>query len=193
MTLKNVVQIAVLAVIGFALGMAVGLLTMFMGVVALYISSGLSALAVGPAFVIMARKIRKRGAAFLFWVIYGLLHAAMGYWIMIPVYLVAGLLSEWIIGGYDNPLRIGFSFGVSMFLVSLLPIALVKIIGAQSIANLHTGFTPERASMIFAAYTWQVILISILVNIVLVALGAWLGILINDKFFEKKKKQSILE
>lgn len=192
MTLKNIVQIAVLAVIGFALGMAVGLLTMFMGVVALYLSSGLSALAVGPTFVIMACRIKKRGAAFLFWVIYGLLHAAMGYWIMIPVYLVAGLLSELIIKGYRDHRRIGFSFGVSMFLISLLPIALVKIIGAQSIAHLRTGFTPERASMIFAAYTWQVILISIVANVVLVALGAWFGIWLNDKFFEKKKKQSIL-
>ena len=59
-----------------------------LGAIALYASAGFAAFVVGPVFVIMSKKAQKRGAAALFWVIYGLLNSAMGYWIMIPICLV---------------------------------------------------------------------------------------------------------
>ena len=42
MKLKNVVQIAVLGVIGFVLAMGIGMLTGLLGVVSLYVSAGSS-------------------------------------------------------------------------------------------------------------------------------------------------------
>ena len=48
MKLKNVVQIAVLGVIGFVLAMGIGMLTGLLGVVSLYVSAGFGAFFVAP-------------------------------------------------------------------------------------------------------------------------------------------------
>ena len=56
MKLKDIVQIAVLTVIGFAIGMAVSMFTGTLGAIALYASAGFAAFVVGPVFVIMAKK-----------------------------------------------------------------------------------------------------------------------------------------
>ena len=77
MKLKNVVQIAVLGVIGFVLAMGIGMLTGLLGVVSLYVSAGFGAFFVAPVYVIMARKVQKRGASFLFWLIIGLLYLSL--------------------------------------------------------------------------------------------------------------------
>ena len=58
MKLKDVVQIAVLTVIGFAIGMAVSMFTGTLGAIALYASAGFAAFVVGPVFVIMAKRSR---------------------------------------------------------------------------------------------------------------------------------------
>ena len=58
MKLKNVVQIAVLGVIGFVLAMGIGMLTGLLGVVSLYVSAGFGAFFVAPVYVIMARKVQ---------------------------------------------------------------------------------------------------------------------------------------
>lgn len=55
MKLKDVIQIAVLTVIGFAIGMAISMLTGTLGAIALYASAGFAAFAVGPVFVITAK------------------------------------------------------------------------------------------------------------------------------------------
>lgn len=60
MKLKDVVQIAVLTVIGFAIGMAVSMFTGTLGAIALYASAGFAAFVVGPVFVIMAKRIQKK-------------------------------------------------------------------------------------------------------------------------------------
>jgi len=59
MKLKDIVQIAVLTVIGFAIGMAISMLTGTLGAIALYASAGFAAFAVGPVFVITAKKIKR--------------------------------------------------------------------------------------------------------------------------------------
>ena len=50
MKLKDIVQIAVLTVIGFAIGMAVSMFTGTLGAIALYASAGFAAFVVGPVF-----------------------------------------------------------------------------------------------------------------------------------------------
>lgn len=79
MKLKDIATIAVLGVIGFALGMGVGMITGMFGALSMYVSAGFAAFFVGPVYTIMARKVQKRGTAFCFWLIYGVLYAIMGF------------------------------------------------------------------------------------------------------------------
>lgn len=97
MKLKDIATIAVLGVIGFALGMGVGMITGMFGALSMYVSAGFAAFFVGPVYTIMARKVQKRGTAFCFWLIYGVLYAIMGFAVATPLCLSRGIVAE-IIG-----------------------------------------------------------------------------------------------
>lgn len=194
MKLKNVVQIAVLAVIGCVVAFGISMLTGLLGMASLYISAGFAAFVIGPTFVIAARKVQKRGTALLFWAVLGLVYAILGYGIMIPITLIAGIVCELIIGKYDNSKRIAIAFSVAMFIDSMLSILLTKILGVEGLVKyMSSTFSPEQAAQMVAAYTNEVILIAVAVNVVLCLLAGFFGAFINNKFFEKSTQQSKLK
>ena len=192
--LKNIVQIVVLAVIGCVVSFGISMLTGLLGMAALYISAGFAAFVIGPTFVIAARKVQKRGTALLFWVVLGLVYAILGYGIMIPITLIAGIVCELIIGKYDNCKRIAIAFSVVMFTDSMHSILLTKILGVEGLVKyMSSTFSPEQAAQMVAAYTNEVILIAVAVNVVLCLLAGFFGVFINNKFFEKSTQQSKLK
>lgn len=194
MKLKNVVQIAVLAVIGCVIAFGISMLTGLLGMASLYISAGFAAFVIGPTFVIAARKVQKRGTALLFWAVLGLVYAILGYGIMIPITLIAGIVCELIIGKYDNSKRIAIAFSVAMFIDSTHLILLTKILGVEGLVKYASStFSPEQAAQMVAAYTNEVILIAFAVNVVLCLLAGFFGAFINNKFFEKSTQQSKLK
>ena len=192
MKLKDIVQIAALTVIGFAIGMAVSMFTGTLGAIALYASAGFAAFVVGPVFVIMAKRIQKRGAAALFWIIYGLLYSVMGYWIMIPICLVSAILAEIIIGDYKNNTKVGIAFSVAMFIVAMHPIIFVKVLGVEGIVKFASSIGREQAEWMASFYTNKVMAIAMGCNVILELLAGCFGIYINNKFFEKRKEKGIL-
>lgn len=192
--LKNIVQIAVLAVIGCVVSFGISVLTGLLGMAALYISAGFAAFVIGPTFVIAARKVQKRGTALLFWAVLGLVYAILGYGIMIPITLIAGIVCELIIGKYDNSRRIAIAFSAAMFTDSMHSILLTKILGVEGLVKyMSSTFSPEQAAQMVAAYTNEVILIAAAVNVVLCLLAEFFGVFINNKFFEKSTQQSKLK
>lgn len=192
--LKNIVQIAVLAVIGCVVSFGISMLTGLLGMAALYISAGFAAFVIGPTFVIAARKVQKRGTALLFWAVLGLVYAILGYGIMIPITLIAGIVCELIIGKHDNSKRIAIAFSVAMFTDSMHSILLTKILGVEGLVKyMSSTFSPEQAAHMVAAYTNEVILIAAAVNVVLCLLAGFFGVFINNKFFEKSTQQSKLK
>lgn len=192
MKLKDIARIAVLGVIGFALGMGIGMLTGLLGIVSLYISAGFAAFFVAPAFVIMARKVQKRGAAFLFWLIYGLLYAVMGYWIATPLCIVAGIAAELLIRDYNDKNQVTLAFSVSMFIYAMHPVVFVTVLGPDGIARFVSAMTLEQARQMVEMFTMQVIIGSVVINVILELLAGRFGLFINNKFFEKSSKQSKL-
>lgn len=192
--LKNIVQIAVLAVIDCVVSFGISMLTGLLGMAALYISAGFAAFVIGPTFVIAARKVQKRGTALLFWTVLGLVYAILGYGIMIPITLIAGIVCELIIGKYDNCKRIAIAFSVVMFTDSMHSILLTKILGVEGLVKyMSSTFSPEQAAQMVAAYTNEVIFIAAAVNVVLCLLAGFFGVFINNKFFEKSTQQSKLK
>ena len=192
MKLKDIVQIAVLTVIGFAIGMAISMLTGTLGAIALYASAGFAAFAVGPVFVITAKKVKHRWTAFLFWLIYGLLYTLMGYWIMIPICLVSAVLGEIIIGDYSSNVKVSIAFSAAMFVVAMHPIIFVKVLGAEGITKFAPSISSEQAQWMIQFYTGKAIAIAVACNIVLESLAGLFGTYINKKFFEKSSKKGVL-
>ena len=161
MKLKDIVQIAVLTVIGFAIGMAISMLTGTLGAIALYASAGFAAFAVGPVFVRAAKKVKHRWTAFLFWLIYGLLYTLMGYWIMIPICLVSAVLAEIIIGDYSSNVKVSIAFSAAMFIVAMHPIIFVKVLGAEGITKFAPSISSEQAQWMIRFYTGKAIAIAV--------------------------------
>lgn len=193
MKIKNIVQVAVLAVIGFVLAQVIAMLVAMAGTLSLYVGGGVSAIVVAPCFVIMASRVQRRGSVFLFWLIFGALYALMGAWIMIPITIISGIISEVIVGDYSSDKKISYAFAAGMFLVAIHPIIFFKILGPDLISKFMSYFTLEELQETTSMYTNTVVGICIVINIILSILSSKFGIYINNKFFNKNKGKSKLE
>ena len=192
MKLKDIVQVTIFTVVAFILNMAVSTATGMLGTLSLYIAAGFSSFVVAPPFVIMAKKLQKRGIAFIFFMLLGVFYALSGYWPMLIVNAIAAIAAELIIGNYKNDNRVALALSAGMFIISMHAMTFVRLLGPEKIVEVFSVFTKEQAAFMDAFFTPKAMLISIGINIVLVLIAGRFGLYINNKFFKKSKKQGIL-
>ena len=192
MKLKDIVQVTIFTVVAFILNMAVSTATGMLGTLSLYIAAGFSSFVVAPPFIIMAKKLQKRGIAFIFFMLLGVFYALSGYWPMLIVNAIAAIAAELIIGNYTNDNRVALALSAGMFIISMHAMTFVRLLGPEKIVEVFSVFTKEQAAFMDAFFTPKAMLISIGINIVLVLIAGRFWLYINNKFFKKSKKQGIL-
>ena len=192
MKLKDIVQVTIFTVVAFILNMAVSTATGMLGTLSLYIAAGFSSFVVAPPFIIMAKKLQKRGIAFIFFMLLGVFYALSGYWPMLIVNAIAAIVAELIIGNYKNDNRVALAVSAGMFVISMHAMTFVRLLGPEKIVEVFSVFTKEQAAFMDAFFTPKAMLISIGINIVLVLIAGRFGLCINNKFFKKSKKSGIL-
>lgn len=192
MKLKDIVQVTIFTVVAFILNMAVSTATGMLGTLSLYIAAGFSSFVVAPPFIIMAKKLQKRGIAFIFFMLLGVFYALSGYWPMLIVNAIAAIVAELIIGNYKNDNRVALALSAGMFVISMHAMTFVRLLGPEKIVEVFSVFTKEQAAFMDAFFTPKAMLISIGINIVLVLIAERFGLYINNKFFKKSKKSGIL-
>lgn len=192
MKLKDIVQVTIFTVVAFILNMAVSTATGMLGTLSLYIAAGFSSFVVAPPFVIMAKKLQKRGITFIFFMLLGVFYTLSGYWPMLIVNAIAAIAAELIIGNYTNDNRVALALSAGMFIISMHAMTFVRLLGPEKIVEVFSVFTKEQAAFMDAFFTPKAMLISIGINIVLVLIAGRFGLYINNKFFKKSKKQGIL-
>ncbi|HGA4360885.1 TPA: MptD family putative ECF transporter S component [Streptococcus agalactiae] len=192
MKLKDIVQVTIFTVVAFILNMAVSTATGMLGTLSLYIAAGFSSFVVAPPFIIMAKKLQKRGIAFIFFMLLGVFYALSGYWPMLIVNAIAAIVAELIIGNYKNDNRVALAVSAGMFVISMHAMTFVRLLGPEKIVEVFSVFTKEQAAFMDAFFTPKAMLISIGINIVLVLIAGRFGLYINNKFFKKSKKTGIL-
>lgn len=192
MKLKDIVQVTIFTVVAFILNMAVSTATGMLGTLSLYIAAGFSSFVVAPPFIIMAKKLQKRGIAFIFFMLLGIFYALSGYWPMLIVNAIAAIVAELIIGNYKNDNRVALALSAGMFVISMHAMTFVRLLGPEKIVEVFSVFTKEQAAFMDAFFTPKAMLISIGINIVLVLIAGRFGLYINNKFFKKSKKSGIL-
>ena len=116
----------------------------------------------------------------------------MGYWPMLIINLIAGIVAEIIIGSYEDDKRVAAAVATGMFIISMHAMTFVKILGPEKLVEVFTVFSPEQAQYMYTFFTPKAMLISIAINIVLVIVAGMFGMYINNKFFEKRKEKGIL-
>ena len=192
MKLKDIVQVTIFTVVAFILNMAVSTATGMLGTLSLYIAAGFSSFVVAPPFIIMAKKLQKRGIAFIFFMLLGVFYTLSGYWPMLIVNAIAAIAAELIIGNYTNDNRVALALSAGMFIISMHAMTFVRLLGPEKIVEVFSVFTKEQAAFMDAFFTPKAMLISICINIVLALIAGRFGLYINNKFFKKSKKQGIL-
>jgi len=192
MKLKDIVQVTIFTVVAFILNMAVSTATGMLGTLSLYIAAGFSSFVVAPPFIIMAKKLQKRGIAFIFFMLLGVFYALSGYWPMLIVNAIAAIAAELIIGNYTNDNRVALALSAGMFIISMHAMTFVRLLGPEKIVEVFSVFTKEQAAFMDAFFTPKAMLISICINIVLALIAGRFGLYINNKFFKKTKKSGIL-
>lgn len=192
MKLKDIVQVTIFTVVAFILNIAVSTATGMLGTLSLYIAAGFSSFVVAPPFIIMAKKLQKRGIAFIFFMLLGVFYALSGYWPMLIVNAIAAIVAELIIGNYKNDNRVALAVSAGMFVISMHAMTFVRLLGPEKIVEVFSVFTKEQAAFMDAFFTPKAMLISIGINIVLVLIAGRFGLYINNKFFKKSKKSGIL-
>lgn len=192
MKLKDIVQVTIFTVVAFILNMAVSTATGMLGTLSLYIAAGFSSFVVAPPFIIMAKKLQKRGIAFIFFMLLGVFYALSGYWPMLIINAIAAIVAELIIGNYKNDNRVALALSAGMFVISMHAMTFVRLLGPEKIVEVFSVFTKEQAAFMDAFFTPKAMLISIGINIVLVLIAGRFGLYINNKFFKKSKKSGIL-
>ena len=192
MKLKDIVQVTIFTVVAFILNMAVSTATGMLGTLSLYIAAGFSSFVVAPPFIIMAKKLQKRGITFIFFMLLGVFYALSGSWPMLIVNAIAAIAAELIIGNYTNDNRVALALSAGMFIISMHAMTFVRLLGPEKIVEVFSVFTKEQAAFMDAFFTPKAMLISIGINIVLVLIAGRFGLYINNKFFKKSKKQGIL-
>lgn len=192
MKLKDIVQVTIFTVVAFILNMAVSTATGMLGTLSLYIAAGFSSFVVAPPFIIMAKKLQKRGIAFIFFMLLGVFYALSGYWPMLIVNAIAAIVAELIIGNYKNDNRVALAVSAGMFVISMHAMTFVRLLGPEKIVEVFSVFTKEQAAFMDVFFTPKAMLISIGINIVLVLIAGRFGLYINNKFFKKSKKSGIL-
>lgn len=192
MKLKDIVQVTIFTVVAFILNMAVSYATGMLGTLSLYIAAGFSSFVVAPPFIIMAKKLQKRGIAFIFFMLLGVFYALSGYWPMLIVNAIAAIVAELIIGNYKNDNRVALAVSAGMFVISMHAMTFVRLLGPEKIVEVFSVFTKDQAAFMDAFFTPKAMLISIGINIVLVLIAGRFGLYINNKFFKKSKKSGIL-
>lgn len=197
MAVKDIIKITLFAVVGFIVSIIGGYTSALFGPNAMFIHASIGALLAGPVFAVMCHRVKRFGAAFIYYLLAGIVYAVMGMWPMLLVNLAAAAAAEAVLlgrGSYEKPFKIGVSYVLAEFIYSLHGFFFIVFIGIQGLVKqFPTMFTEETARGAADFYfNPKNLVIVIAIQLTLSILGALFGNYIYNKFFTGKEKEKKL-
>ena len=92
--IRDIMTIAAMMVINFAIAMIIGMVTLPFPVVYLYGSAGIDAFIGAIFYLVAANRVNKHGLMFAWAAVYGVIQGVMGYMFLIPYFLIVALVAE---------------------------------------------------------------------------------------------------
>ena len=182
MTVKDIVTVAVMMALFYAIAFVVGMGTVAVPILYLYGTAGIEMFLGSIFYLVAANRVNKHGLLFVWVMIYALITAAMGYMFMVPYFIAVAVISELVMIGkntYRNPIRnmIGWStYGIGMVLGIGVPCWVAwESYQKQALAS---GFADATMKL-------QLMLVGVIITVILSALGVLLSQKILKKHFEK--------
>lgn len=127
-TTRDVMVIAAMMVLTFAVYGAVGTLTLPFPFLYLYCSAGIQEFFCATFYLVVANRLNKHGILMVWSTVFGIISALGGYVFLLPYFLLVGVICELVMLGKDSyrkPLRnaIGWScYGLGMIIGNTVPI-----------------------------------------------------------------------
>ena len=153
---RDVMVIAAMMVLTFAVYGAVGTLTLPFPFFYLYLAAGIQEFFCATFYLVVANRLNKHGILLIWSTVFGIISALGGYVFLLPYFLLVGVLCELVMLGKDSyrkPLRnaIGWScYGLGMIIGNAVPIwaawesyvakALSRWFLPYSVASSDSGF-----------------------------------------------------
>ena len=178
----SAIYIVIHFIVGFSLGMLGPILT--------FISIGIVSIVNGTVVILLALKVQKTGVFLILAIIFGLVMIMWGTWWNILIYLVFGLAAELIAskGQHNSKRNLALAFCIFQWGVVFATYFLFYLFResyCQMIVDQGFVSTLQEAQQYVAIYTPEALIIVIISNIIGAILGAYIGIEVNKKHFEK--------
>ncbi|HEM4429062.1 TPA: MptD family putative ECF transporter S component [Streptococcus suis] len=195
LTVRDIVTVAIMIALFFAISIVVGMGTVTMPILYLYGTAGIEMFIGAIFYLVAANRVNKHGLLFIWILIYALITAAMGYAFMVPYFIGLAVICELTMLGkntYRNPIRnmIGWStYAIGMFLGIGVPCWIAwESYQKQALAS---GFADATLKLQYELVSSPLL---ILVGVVVTVLLSALGILFAQKILKKHfKKAGILD
>lgn len=195
MTTKDVVTVAIMIALFYAISIVIGMSMVAVPVVYIYGTAGIEMFIGAIFYLVAANRLNKHGLLFIWILIYGLITAAMGYVFMLPYFIGLAILCEIVMIGKDtyiNPIRnmIGWSvYGAGMFMGIGVPCWITW--ESYQKQALESGFADKTLTLQYNLVSSpKLLLLGVTITVILSALGVLFAQKILKKHF---KKAGILE
>ncbi len=188
---KDIVTVAIMIALFFVVSIIVGMGSVTIPFVYLYVAPGLEMFIGAIFFLVAANRINKHGLLLIWISIYGLITAALGYVFMLPYFIGLAIVCELAMIGKDSyikPIRnmIGWSiYGAGMFIGIGIPFWVAwESFKKQA---LESGFSESTLNMQYELVNSPLLLsLGTLITVV----SATLGILFAQKLLKKHFKKA---
>lgn len=151
------------------------------------ISTAAVYLVIAVVYLLPAIKIQKRGVFFICGLILAIVSLASGQVYHIVSVLIGGIIAEIFAGDYTLSKRISSAY-VTLMTFDFIGINLpIFAFGPSYIIERGTrfGITEAAINSSIHYFTWSTFVILLVLNIVCAVIGAWIGMKIFKKHFEK--------
>lgn len=187
---RDIMAIAAMMVLAYAVGMAIGMLTLPIPVLYLYGSAGLVMAFTAIFYLVAANRLNKHGILLVWGSVNGILMALSGYVFMLPYFVLVALVCELAMLGkntYTHPIRnaIGWSiYGIGMMIGNAIPVWVAWEAFMEKASG--DGFSDELFTMEYNMFTNPLLMIlACVITTVLSILGCVLGNRILRRHFKK--------
>ena len=187
---RDIMTIAAMMVINFAIAMVIGMVTLPFPAVYLYGSAGIDAFIGATFYLVAANRINKHGLLFAWATVYGLIQGVMGYMFLVPYFLIVALIAELCMVGkntYRSAVRnrIGWMVNsIGNFVGCAVPLWWAWDSYQEMAAS--SGFDANTLNMQLSMVTSpELMLLGVVITAVLAILGTMFGQRLLRKHFQK--------
>ncbi len=187
---RDLVTIGIFSAIYIVIHFIVGLGLSMLGPIPTFISIGIVSIVNGTVVILLALKVQKTGVFLILAIILGLVMMMMGTWWNVLIYIVFGLVAELIAskGQYNSKKNLALAFCIFQWGVVFAAYFLFYLFResyCQMIVDQGFVSTLQEAQQYVAIFTPEALIIVIISNIIGAILGAYIGLKVNKKHFEK--------